>query len=70
MSQKILLTGGNGFIGKNLYEILSKEYRIYKPNRKELNLLDSENVQEYLKKIDLILLFILRSGVKKIQKRL
>lgn len=49
MEQKILLTGGNGFIGKNLYEILSKNYVIYKPNRKELNLLDSENVLSYLK---------------------
>lgn len=47
---KILITGGNGFIGKNLKEQLSADYEIFAPTSKELNLLDSEKVLSYLKK--------------------
>ena len=39
MTKKILITGGNGFIAKNLLEGLG-EYDILAPNSKELNLLD------------------------------
>lgn len=49
---KILLTGGSGFIGKNLLEILSKdkELKIIAPLRQDLNLEDSKVVIEFLKK--------------------
>jgi GDP-L-fucose synthase len=46
---KILLTGGNGFIGKNILEILKDKYEILAPRRSELNLLDSRSVFEYIK---------------------
>jgi GDP-L-fucose synthase len=47
---KILITGGNGFIAKNLFEQLDKgEYIVVSRNSTELNLLESLNVCDYLK---------------------
>ncbi|MFA5871117.1 MAG: NAD(P)-dependent oxidoreductase [Parcubacteria group bacterium] len=46
---KVFLTGGNGFIGKNIIEQLGDKYEILSPVRQELNLLDSCAVFEYLK---------------------
>jgi len=46
---KILITGGAGFIARNLSEQLHGEYDIVSPNSKELNLLDSLKVFNYLK---------------------
>lgn len=46
---KILITGGKGFIAKNLFEQLGNEYDIISMNSKELNLLDSSKVLEFLK---------------------
>lgn len=48
--KKILITGANGFIGRNLSEGLETEYQIHIPGHKELNLLLQEEVAEYLKK--------------------
>jgi len=53
---KILITGGNGFIAKSLYEYLSNVY--FEPlksnviclNRQGLDLLDTKKVADYLKK--------------------
>lgn len=45
---KILLTGGNGFIGKNILEILGDKYLFLFPNRDELDLLDQDAVKQYL----------------------
>ena len=36
--KKILITGGSGFIGKNLSEFLSQEYQVVSPASKVLNL--------------------------------
>lgn len=48
---KILLTGGGGFIGKNIINSrLSAEYQIIAPDSKELNLLDEESVTNFFKK--------------------
>ncbi len=47
--KKILLTGAGGFIGRNIAESLKDEYQLHWPSRKELNLLDQEAVQGYLK---------------------
>jgi GDP-L-fucose synthase len=47
---KILITGGSGFIGKNLTEQIHSEYSIVSPTSKDLNLLDEEGVLSYLKK--------------------
>ncbi len=53
MKQKILILGSNGFLGKNISEALSKlnEFVIFCPKRQDLNLLDSNSCNEYLKKI-------------------
>lgn len=46
----ILLTGGNGFIGKNIREsFLNSKYKITAPSSKELNLLDISSVKAYFK---------------------
>ncbi len=46
---KILITGGNGFIARNLFEQLDSEYAVLSLNRKELNLLDSLRVFNCIK---------------------
>lgn len=46
---KILITGTNGFVGKNLQEFFrNKSYNLYCPKRGDLNLLDSQGVFDYL----------------------
>lgn len=45
---RILITGANGFIGKNLVEKLYNDYSIEFPGRDKLNLTDTKMVQEYL----------------------
>jgi GDP-L-fucose synthase len=46
---KVLLTGGSGFIGRNLAECLGGSYSIAAPTSTELNLLDESCVREYLR---------------------
>lgn len=56
--KKILLTGGNGFIGKNIQEsFLAEKYEIIAPRSNELNLIDTECVDEYFrgKEFDVVL---------------
>ena len=46
---KILLTGSTGMVGKNiLHHQYASNYEILSPKRKDLNLLDALNVQEYI----------------------
>ena len=45
---KILITGGNGFIGKNLVLQYGVRHQVAAPTRAELNLLDAEAVADYL----------------------
>jgi GDP-L-fucose synthase len=48
---KILVTGGNGFIGRNIREsYLSQKYEIVAPSRNELDCSNDKNVEEYFKK--------------------
>ena len=50
MKQKILLTGGNGFIGKNILEsFLAEKYAIVAPRSFELNLTDTNAVDDFFK---------------------
>lgn len=48
--KRILLTGANGFIGKNLMEGLEHKYEVFAPQREELDLRNTENVCEFLQK--------------------
>jgi GDP-L-fucose synthase len=45
---KVLITGGTGFIGRNLIERLRERCQVAAPGRAELNLLDGEAVRAYL----------------------
>jgi GDP-L-fucose synthase len=48
--EKILITGSNGMVGRNLVEFKkSKNYILLTPNSKELNLLDRYTIDKYLK---------------------
>lgn len=54
---RLLLTGANGFIGKNLYELLSHDYDVTAVGRNELDLTDEQAVADFLKfqKFDIVL---------------
>lgn len=54
---KILITGGNGFIGKNLVEQLAHTYSILSPKSCELDLCNQEATEDFLKKnkIDIVI---------------
>lgn len=48
--KRILLTGASGFIGKNIKEsFLSDKYEIFSPSSEELNLVDTNCVDDYFK---------------------
>ena len=49
--KKILLTGGSGFIGRNLREsFLREKYELHAPTRAELDLADTASVDAYFRK--------------------
>lgn len=52
-SKKILLTGASGFIGKNLKDSLSKKNILYAPKRDEIDLNDTQAVEDFLKEHDI-----------------
>lgn len=55
---KILLTGGSGFIGRNIREsFLAEKYEILSPSSKELNLADENSVDQYFQKnsVDIVI---------------
>lgn len=45
---KLLVTGGSGFIGRNLVEHLAGHFDVAAPSSAELNLLDAAAVRQYL----------------------
>jgi GDP-L-fucose synthase len=45
---RILITGGSGFIGRNLAEQLASTYEVLAPSSAELDLLKAQEVREYL----------------------
>ena len=56
--KKILLTGGSGFIGKNILEsFLVEKYELIAPSSHELDLLDTDCVNKFFKgkEFDIIL---------------
>lgn len=44
----ILITGGSGFIGRNLHEYLREKHKVFVPTHKELDLLDPDKVRDYV----------------------
>lgn len=67
MKTTLFISGGRGFIGRNLIENLSHKYNILAPTHKELELLDEEKVESYLKKqrIDVIIHAANIGGIRK-----
>jgi GDP-L-fucose synthase len=61
---KILITGGSGFIGKNLVEGLGAKHAVLAPTHGELELLDEEAVRDYLKEkqVDIVIHGAVRPG--------
>ena len=57
MNKTILITGSNGFIGKNLSNYLSDKYNVVSLNRTKLNLLDKQSVDNLFdtQKFDIII---------------
>jgi len=48
--KKILITGGTGFIGKNIHEsYLKDKYQLFAPKRQELDCSDEDSVENYFK---------------------
>lgn len=48
--KRIILTGGTGFIGKNLLEsFLPEQYELFAPTRSEMDLLDEISVRRYMR---------------------
>lgn len=47
--KKILITGSTGFIGRNIKDQLNSEYEIIAPCHRKFDLLDSDNVQDFLR---------------------
>lgn len=48
--KNILITGGTGFVGSNLYSILKNKYNVDAPTRKELDVRNREAVAQYINK--------------------
>ena len=44
---KILITGANGYIGSSLYNVLKYKYEVHTISRNELDLIDSNKVNQY-----------------------
>jgi UDP-glucose 4-epimerase len=49
---RVLITGGTGFIGRNLRQGLEHNYKITSPSSKELDLTDYAQVEDFLKRND------------------
>lgn len=48
--KNIFITGGSGFIGRNLQEDFQGKYNIFAPSHRDLDLLDTKKVEHYIKR--------------------
>lgn len=66
--KKIFLTGGNGFIGRNVLEKLGGKYSFFAPSSKELDLQNADAVASYIRihKFDLVIHSAKYGGTRKI----
>jgi UDP-glucose 4-epimerase len=64
MTGSVFVTGGSGFIGRNLIEALGDGYDILAPSHAELELLDGEAVAAYLSRhcVDVVVHCAVRPG--------
>lgn len=55
--KRVLLTGGSGFIGRNIKPYLAERCNLFTPNRFELNLYSEDDVRDYIRKnkIDIVI---------------
>jgi len=65
----ILLTGGTGFIGKNLYQGLKDEYKIFAPSHKELDIINSTDVRKFIikNKINVVIHTAVKGGEQELE---
>ena len=49
----LLITGGTGFIGRNLVPILKSKHKVFAPRREDLNLFDKTEVHSFLNRNDI-----------------
>src|SRR3989338_10219859 len=65
MKLNVLLTGGSGFIGRNILEsFLAEKYNIVAPRHAELDLIDDDAVKHFFEKnkIDIVLHSAIKPG--------
>jgi UDP-glucose 4-epimerase len=65
---RVLLTGGNGFIGRNLGEYLRRSHEVLAPSRAELDLTDPEQLERWFShnKVDAVVHGAVRPGHRNI----
>jgi dTDP-4-dehydrorhamnose reductase len=63
---KILITGANGYVGKSLYAALKDKYKITTLTRKELDLNNSSQVNDFFKNkyFDVVLHCAVKGGLE------
>lgn len=70
-SKTILLTGGSGFVGRNILEQLGSCYSIIAPQRAELDLLNAEEVADFFSRRHFdVIVHAAGAGVSRSQKNL